>query len=137
MPSKWKYDQTIESDPDLCAPIIAQLLDQLAQLNWSNKDAFGIHMAMEEAILNSIRHGNKCEPSKFVHVVIELDDVQFNGTVTDEGAGFDPEKVPDPTDDSNLDKCTGRGVMLIKHFVDEVVYNACGNSVSLSKKKSS
>ena len=137
MPSKWKYDQKIESDPDLCAPIIAQLLQQLDLLEWSNKDAFGIHMAMEEAIQNAIRHGNKCQPNKFVHIVIEVDDVQFNGTVTDEGPGFDPADLPDPTDDSNLDKCTGRGVMLIKHFVDEATYNACGNSVSLSKKKSS
>ena len=94
-------------------------------------------MAMEEAILNAIRHGNQCQPDTFVHIVIELDAVQFTGTVTDEGAGFDPEDVPDPTDDSNLDKCTGRGVMLIKHFVDKATYNACGNSVSLSKKKSS
>ena len=137
MPSKWKYDQKIESDPDRCAPIIAQLLDELAQRNWPNKDAFGIHMAMEEAILNAIRHGNKCQPDKFVHVVMELDDIQFTSTVTDEGPGFDPENVPDPTDDSNLDKCTGRGVMLIKHFVDEATYNARGNSVALSKKKSS
>ena len=137
MPSKWKYDQKIESNPDHCAPIIAQLLQQLDLLNWSNKDAFGIHMALEEAILNSIRHGNQCRPGTFVHIVIELDDVQFKGTVTDEGPGFDPNDVPDPTDDSNLDKCTGRGVMLIKHFVDEATYNSSGNSVSLSKKKSS
>jgi len=93
-------------------------------------------MAMEEAILNSIRHGNKCQSGTFVHVVMELDDVQFSGTVTDEGAGFDPETVPDPTNDSNLEKCSGRGVMLIKHFVDEVNYNDCGNSVSMRKKKS-
>ena len=137
MPLTWKYDQRIASDPDLCAPIIAQLLDQLTLHTWSNKDAFGIHMAMEEAILNAIRHGNKCRPGTFVHVTMELDDVQFEGTITDEGTGFDPDCIPDPTEDQNLDKCSGRGVMLIKHFVDEVNYNACGNSVSLSKTKTS
>ena len=135
MPSKWKYDQQIASDPDLCAPIIAQLLDQLAIFNWSTKDSFGIHMAMEEAIQNAIRHGNECRSDKFVHVTIDLDNLQFRSTVTDEGQGFDPEAVPDPTEDVNLDKCSGRGVMLIKHFVDEVKYNPCGNSVTLSKKK--
>jgi len=112
MPSKWKYDQQIASDPDLCA-----------------------HMAMEEAIQNAIRHGNKCGPGTFVHVTIDLDGVRFESTVTDEGQGFDPEAVPNPTEDANLDKCSGRGVMLIKHFVDEVTYNACGNSVTLRKTK--
>ena len=113
MPLTWKYDQRIASDPDLCAPIIAQLLDQLTLHTWSNKDAFGIHMAMEEAILNAIRHGNKCRPGTFVHVTMELDDVQFKGTITDEGTGFDPDCIPDPTEDQNLDKCSGRGVMRI------------------------
>ena len=135
MPSKWKYDEQIASDPDLCAPIIAQLLDQLTIFDWSTKDSFGIHMAMEEAIQNAIRHGNECRSGKFVRVTIDLDDSQFKSTVTDEGQGFDPEVVPDPTEDGNLDKCSGRGVMLIKHFVDEVTYNACGNSVTLSKTK--
>lgn len=137
MPSKWKYDQRIASDPDLCAPIIAQLLDQLASFGWSTKDSFGIHMAMEEAILNAIRHGNECRAGTFVHVTMELDELQFSSTVTDEGSGFDPNEVPDPTEDSNLNKCSGRGVMLIKHFVDEVKYNRCGNSVTLSKTKTS
>ena len=135
MPSKWKYDQQIASDPDLCAPIIAQLLDQLAIFGWSTKDSFAIHMAMEEVILNAIRHGNECRKGTFVHVTMELDDLQFSSTVSDEGTGFDPAEVPDPTDNANLDKCSGRGVMLIKHFVDEVTYNACGNSVTLSKAK--
>ena len=115
--------------------IIAQLLDQLAIFAWPAKDSFGIHMAMEEAIQNAIRHGNECRSDKFVHVTIDLDNLQFRSTVTDEGQGFDPEAVPDPTEDVNLDKCSGRGVMLIKHFVDEVKYNACGNSVTLSKTK--
>ena len=137
MPEKWKYDQRIASDPDLCALIIGHLLDQLTHFGWKDKDAFAIHMAMEEAILNGIRHGNKCCPDKRLHIVMEMDELQFSSTITDEGAGFDPEAVPDPTEDSNLDKCSGRGVMLIKHFVDEVNYNACGNSVSLSKTKTS
>ena len=135
MPSTWKYDQQIPSDPDLCAPLIAQLLDQLTIFEWSTKDSFGIHMAMEEAILNAIRHGNECRSGTFVHVTIELDDLQFKSTVTDEGEGFDLQTVPDPTEDANLDKCSGRGVMLIQHFVDEVEYNACGNSVTLCKTK--
>lgn len=136
MSSAWKYDQRIKSDPNLCAPIIEILISKLADFDWADKDAFAIHMAMEEAIINAIKHGNQCRPNTSVHVVIELDDQHFQATVTDDGHGFDLTNVADPTREENLEKCSGRGVMLIRHFVDQVEYNDRGNSVCMHKAKS-
>lgn len=131
----WKYDQRIASDPNNCAKVIEVLLDQLDSAQWPNKDTFGIHMAMEEAIMNAICHGNKRDIEKEVHVVIELREDSFYACVTDQGNGFDPSDLPDPAADENIDKTTGRGVKLIHHFVDEVIYNEVGNSVELKKNK--
>lgn len=93
-------------------------------------------MAMEEAIMNAITHGNHCCPDKDVHVEIAISDSNFTAKITDQGCGFNPEDVPDPTEDENLEKTSGRGVMLMKNFVDEVHYNEKGNSVELVKQKS-
>ena len=131
----WTYDQRVPSDPDVCSKIIGVLLDNLEKYKWTNKDTFGIHMAMEEAVMNAIRHGNKCAPDKEVHVLIEIKKDRFYAKITDQGDGFDPTLLPDPTADNNLEKTSGRGVMLMNNFVEEVVYNDKGNSVELKKKK--
>ncbi|MEM9942137.1 MAG: ATP-binding protein [Planctomycetota bacterium] len=132
---KWTYDNNIPSQPDYCSKVIEILLEQLEKANWQNNDIFGIHMALEEAILNAIHHGNHCSPDKDVHITIELSDSTFFAKIIDQGCGFNPNDVPDPTADENLEKCSGRGVMLMKNFVDEVIYNKKGNQVELHKKR--
>jgi len=133
----WKFENSIPSEPDYCAKVLHVVLDQLEKEGWNNKDTFGIHMAMEEAIMNAIRHGNRCAPDKEVKIEIEISKDQFFATITDQGCGFNPDEVPDPTKDENLEKTCGRGVMLIKNFVDEAIYNEKGNSLQLMKKRSS
>lgn len=132
----WKFDHCIQSVPDACAEITVALLDQLEKTGWSNKDTFGIHMAVEEAVMNAIRHGNQCCPDKEVRVKIEILGDRFYACITDQGCGFDPDDLPDPTDDKNIENTSGRGVMLMRSFVDEVVFNDQGNSVELKKNKS-
>ena len=132
----WRYDNRIPSEPDYCAKIIGLVLEQLEKSSWNNKDTFGIHMAMEEAIMNAIHHGNQCASDKDVHILIEICRDRFYSKITDQGCGFDPDSLPDPTEEENLEKDCGRGVMLIMSFVDVVVYNAIGNSVELTKRKS-
>lgn len=133
--ANWKYDRRITSDPNNCALVIQELVLQLELNGWRNKDVFGIHMAMEEAIMNAIHHGNQCDPEKRVHIWIEVEESRFEARITDEGEGFDPAALPDPTADENLEKTSGRGVALIQHFVDDVLYNQAGNSVRLIKTR--
>ena len=131
----WKLDTHIPSHPDEGVTIIRQLLEQLEKNGWRDKDVFGIHMAMEEALMNAIKHGNLRDPEKSVHVIAAISCDQFYARVTDEGSGFDPCEVPDPTLEENLEKTCGRGLMLMNNFVDVVKFNERGNSVELSKQK--
>jgi len=132
----WTVDQHIASVPDNCARFLEPVLDELARLGWCGRDEFGIRMAMEEAIMNAIDHGNRRDPKKNVHIVIRVTSARFYAKITDQGDGFDPLQLPDPTLEENLENSRGRGVMLIKKFVDSAVYNRKGNSVELRKVRS-
>lgn len=131
----WSLDRKIPALPDRCAPIIVEVIDALKLHRWSDDDQFSIRMALEEGIMNAIKHGNECDPSKTVEIEMGFDDSVFEATITDRGCGFDPDQVPDPTADENLGKSCGRGVMLMKEFVDTLEFNECGNKVTLRKLK--
>lgn len=96
-------------------------------------DVFGIHLAAEEAIVNAIKHGNAYNPEKNVQIEMNVGADRVSLRVTDEGPGFDPLDVPDPTEDENLENESGRGVMLIKAYMTDVRYNDRGNSVFMEK----
>ena len=80
---------------------------------------FGIRLAIEEAIINAIKHGNKLDPSKFVEVRYTIDEEHFLVEIEDEGPGFDPENVPDPTSPENIERPSGRGLLLMKAYMTE------------------
>jgi serine/threonine-protein kinase RsbW len=82
--------------------------------------AFGIDMAVREAVTNAVLHGNKQDESKFVEVTLTSSAASLEIKVHDEGPGFNPELVPDPTEDENLLKTSGRGIFLMRTFMDEV-----------------
>ncbi len=131
-----EIERTLNSDPKHCADLVRALLDLLELDGWNKDDMFAIHMAVEEAVMNAIKHGNGEDSEKKVHVLIRLEQDRFYAKVTDQGPGFCPDEVPDPTAETNLGKTSGRGVMLMKTFVDECRYNLCGNSVELVKRRS-
>ena len=133
---KWEFDRQIPSRTDGCPQVIKALLDALEEFNWGDEDRFAIRMAIEEALVNAIKHGNEGSPDKPVHVVMRFSDTLFYAKITDQGAGFDPGCVVDPTADENVDKPNGRGVMLMKTFVDSVNYNGTGNEVEMTKRRS-
>ena len=91
-------------------------------------------MALDEAFVNAVKHGNKNDPTKLVRVGAELSPTEASFTVEDEGEGFDVRTIPDPCDPSNLFKSSGRGVLLIYNIMDEVEYNAQGNRVKMVKR---
>ena len=129
----WNFDERIASDCTLGNRMVLKIVRQMQELGWSESELFGIHMALEEAILNAIKHGNQEADDKLVHVVVKASLDSFYLRVTDEGEGFDPAGVPDCTADANLELCSGRGLMLMNHYMDEVNYNEQGNSVEIRK----
>ncbi|MBN8568344.1 MAG: ATP-binding protein [Ignavibacteria bacterium] len=94
-------------------------------------------IASSEAIVNAIVHGNKQNPQKKVYVEITTDEHKLELKIKDEGDGFDVSKLPDPTDESNLYKESGRGIFIIRSLVDEfyIESNGKGTAMSLLMKK--
>jgi serine/threonine-protein kinase RsbW len=131
----WTFDARIPSIAAEGKKVVEQLLEQLNWHEWQEHDIFGVHLAMEEAVVNAIKHGNQDDASKFVDVVIRLNKEEVHLQVTDQGDGFVPSEVPDPTDDENLDLPSGRGLMLMRSFMNLVEYNDKGNSVRMEKRR--
>ena len=107
----------------------------LCRFGYEEADTFAIKLALEEGLVNAIKHGNKYDKAKTVRVVSEINENEASFTITDEGPGFQINEVPDPTADENLERPCGRGLMLIRAFMDEVSYNDTGNQVRLVKRR--
>jgi serine/threonine-protein kinase RsbW len=95
-----------------------------------------IGMAVREAVANAIKHGNKLDVRKKVNATFELEGYELEITISDEGQGFDPEKVSDPLNPQNLMKTSGRGIFYMKTFMDQVQYTfKTGGGTSLVMTK--
>ena len=112
-----------------------EVLDELKSRKWPNEDIFGIQLALEEALVNAIRHGNDEDATKRVHVECHLADDLVRIQIVDEGSGFDPAQLPDPTAEEHREAPSGRGVLLMRRFMDRVEYNEKGNVVLLEKQR--
>lgn len=88
-------------------------------------------VGLTEALSNAMLYGNGHDPSKRVRVEVSLTRGRIEACVTDQGSGFNPASVPDPTAPENLVKCGGRGLFLMRKLLDEVSYNDRGNQVRL------
>jgi serine/threonine-protein kinase RsbW len=99
-----------------------------------DRDRVAIETALTEAISNAVRHGNQEVRERSVRVQFRVQPEQFEAVVRDEGPGFRPEAVPDPTSDENLTRPGGRGVHLIRHLMDHVEYCEQGNSIRMRRQ---
>jgi len=131
----WTADLVIPSLRGAGKPFLTELLDRLHELEWSEADIFGIHLSVEEAVVNAIKHGNRLDPDKSVKICCRLQPDRLWIEILDEGPGFDPECVPDCTADENLEVPSGRGITLMKSFMTHVEYNRCGNGVIMEKHR--
>ena len=112
---------------------VQEVLTTLADYGWSKELLFGVHMALEESITNAIRHGNKHDPTKRVHVECELSPNRFCARICDEGVGYDPQAVPDCCCPENLESPGGRGLALMRAYMDKVEHSNHGKCVTMEK----
>jgi serine/threonine-protein kinase RsbW len=124
----------LPSDISLMNGVLHFLIERVAQLGVIKPDRSNLFIALDEAFVNAVKHGNKNDPTKLVRVTADLSSKEARFTVEDEGEGFNPHDIPDPLDPANLFKTSGRGVLLIYNIMDEVQYNERGNRLTMVKR---
>jgi len=151
----------LENDSALIGPLISHVQEDCGNLDlYDDSEGTRVGVALEEALANVLYHGNlevdselrerddssywklaeersKIAPYKDrrVHVRVELSRREAVIVIRDEGTGFDPSKLPDPTDPANVEMASGRGILLMRTFMSEVTYNDQGNEVTLIKRR--
>jgi serine/threonine-protein kinase RsbW len=114
--------------------ILDYLLKRVEKLGVVKPEKSNLFVALDEAFVNAVKHGNKFNAQKLVRITAELSPKEASFTVEDEGEGFDVNSIPDPLDPENLFKTSGRGVLFIYNIMDEVKYNERGNRLTMVKK---
>jgi serine/threonine-protein kinase RsbW len=112
-----------------------RIVSRLEEIGFPARGIFGVRLALEEALVNAIKHGNGLDPSKEVLVICQISSDKVRVVIEDQGPGFRLQDVPDPTEDENLEKPGGRGIMLMRAFLSVVEYNERGNRVVLEKHR--
>ena len=129
-----KIEFELPSDLSLMNGVLQYLLERVQRLGLIKPERSNLFIALDEAFVNAVKHGNKNDPRKLVKITAELSPKEACFTVEDEGDGFNIKDIPDPCDPANLFKTSGRGVLLIYNIMDEVEYNAQGNRVKMVKR---
>ena len=129
-----KIEFELPSDLGLMNGVLEYLQERVAKLGLIKPDRSNLFVALDEAFVNAVKHGNKNDPTKLLKITAELSPKEASFTVEDEGEGFDIREIPDPCDPANLFRTSGRGVLLIYNIMDEVEYNAQGNRVKMIKR---
>ena len=152
---------TLPNDPQLIPPLVAYLQHRVIEIGMTEEsERMRVAVGLEEALVNALYHGNlelssdlrDEAPERYaeivkqrqqqqpycdrrVHIEAKLSRQSLTFIIRDEGPGFDPQCLPDPTAPANLERVSGRGVFLMRTFMDEVSYNATGNQVTLVKHR--
>ncbi len=133
--SNWTLERRFPSDHQRACELTEQVLRQLQAEGWSESDCFAVHLGLEEGLMNAIKHGNDSDPGKLVELKVIISDNEVYIRITDEGCGFSCNDVPDPTCLENRRKESGRGVALMRGFMDEVEYSEQGNQLEMRKRR--
>jgi serine/threonine-protein kinase RsbW len=112
-----------------------RLTEYLRAHGFRPEDIWGVELALGEALLNAIRHGNQDDPARTVRIDYGIANEVFYVRVRDEGPGFDPAEVPDPTQPENLQRAGGRGLLLMRHYMCQVHFLGKGNDVLMCKRR--
>jgi serine/threonine-protein kinase RsbW len=131
-----EWEEVIPSDTAAGQSVQERIIQILESLSFDERDVFGVRLAIEEALVNAIKHGNRMDPSKTVRITCQVAAHKIRIEIEDQGEGFQPEEVPDPTADENLERPCGRGIMLMRAFMSSIAYNESGNCVILEKHRS-
>lgn len=125
----------IESTPSTIVGVCERILSELEANHFSQEDIFAVHLALQESFLNALKHGNKMDAGKEIKIDYSLGSDRIEISMMDEGNGFDPDSIPDPRLGKNLYKTEGRGLLLMRSYMDVVKFNELGNCVHMVRYK--
>ncbi len=124
----------IPSIPSELRRVEDTILPALAARGYGERSLFAVKLALEESVINAIKHGNQLDSTKQVTIEFSLCDDETVLSVSDEGEGFDPQAVPDPGQEEYLQSFSGRGLALMRAYMDSVEFNEKGNRVTMTKR---
>jgi serine/threonine-protein kinase RsbW len=119
------------SNFDTGCDVQRQILREVERHGFNTNSLFATRLALEEALVNAIKHGNKLDPKKKVVVQAKVTRQRVEIEIEDQGPGFDRKSVPDPTAAENLCKCSGRGILLIEAYMNSVEWSRGGRRVRM------
>lgn len=123
----------VESDLSAVGQVCEAVISELQACGFGQDEIFAVHLSLEEAFINAVKHGSRSEPGKEITIDYLVSNDRVEISVTDQGAGFDPESIPDPRCKENLYKTSGRGLFLIHSYMDSVEFNKIGNRIHMIK----
>ena len=129
-----KIELELPSNLTLMNGVLEYLVDRVARLGLIKVEQSNLFVALDEAFVNAVKHGNRNDTTKLLRITAELSAHEAIFTVEDEGEGFDVCEIPDPRDSANLFKSSGRGVLLIYNIMDEVEYSERGTRLRMVKR---
>ena len=114
-----------------------RLISLMERHEYSMRDVFAMRLSLEEGLTNAIRHGNKLDPLKNVTVNCEIDPSRIRVMIADQGDGFEPEDVPDPTLEEFIERPSGRGLMLMRAYLSLCEYSDGGRCLIMERERNS
>jgi serine/threonine-protein kinase RsbW len=125
---------TFPSDYAKAHEVQKQILEAAEKRGFAGESFFALRIALEEGLVNAIKHGNRLDRGKLVRVAAKVTHNRAEITVEDEGAGFERHTVPDPTKHKNLHRCSGRGILLIEAYMSEVKWDHGGRRLHMVRE---
>lgn len=113
--------------------VLNEVVHSLQTAGFTDREMFAVRLALEEAIMNAIRHGHRFDRAKHVRIRFQVTPECLLAQIEDQGPGFDPNAVPDPRDPENLEREGGRGLLLMRSYMTWVRYNERGTCVTMCK----
>ncbi|HAD61384.1 MAG TPA: ATP-binding protein [Planctomycetaceae bacterium] len=130
-------DTQIPSNTTKGLEVQEQIIALMEKHEYSMRDVFAMRLSLEEAITNAIKHGNQDDESKLVTIHARIGEHGLHIEVTDEGEGFDPDEVPDPTSGDFIHRASGRGLMLMRAYLDNVCFIEGGRKIVMERTRNS
>lgn len=131
------FETSIPSNTSDGLAVQETIVSLMERFCYSDRDVFAMRLSLEEGITNAIRHGNKFSPEKQVAIRCTIDESRMRVEVQDQGDGFEPEEVPDPTAEEFLERPSGRGLLLMRAYLNHCEYSDGGRRLTMERERNS